>query len=225
MGECSIDLITTTIIDLVYASAGIIFQRNRALDYTLAILHITYMSTYYSTGRTAGRQRPVDRPHPGAIVPLPLSPPRTLCAFTSAPVPPAPAPSLHAPPRHHPPRSHMSRSGPLYPRTPRPHSLDHGATGTLTPCEAFNMGPAWWLQEGSTSVTNSCPTWRVRACVRACLGTGPPPPGRRRWAAAAGLPPLGVGRRWAATAGQSPRYLKTTSPSSGLIPVRSFLSL
>ena len=102
MGECSIDLTTTTIVNLVYASAGIIFQRNRALDYTLAILHITYMSTYYSTGRTAGRQRPVDRPHPGAIVPLPLSPTRILCAFTPAPVPPAPAPSLHAPPRPHP---------------------------------------------------------------------------------------------------------------------------
>ena len=172
MGECAIDLITTTIVDLVCASAGIIFQRNRALDYTLAILYITYMSTYYSTGRTAGRQRPVDRPHPGAIVPLPLSPTRIFCAFTPAPVPPAPAPSLHAPPRPHPPRSHMSRPGPFYPRTPRPHSLDHGATGTLTPCEAFNMGLAWWLQEGSTSDTNSCPTWRVRVNAHGSDRTG-----------------------------------------------------
>jgi hypothetical protein len=39
--------------------------------------------------------------------------------------------------------------------------------------------------------------------VRASLGTEPPPPGRRRWAAAAGLPPLGVGRRWAAKAGDT----------------------
>ena len=92
----------------------------------------------------------------------PLSHKRILCIFTPAPVPPAPAPSLHAPPRPHPPRpypscSHMSRPGPLYPRTPRPHSLDHGATGTLTPCDALNMGLAWWLQEGSTSDTNSYP--------------------------------------------------------------------
>ena len=106
-----------------------------------------------------------------------------------------------------PPRSHMSRPGPFYPRTPRPHSLDHGATGTLTPCEALNMGLAWWLQEGSTSDTNSCPTWRVRACVL------------RNWATAAGSPLLGCRRpasrryprtaaTWAAAAGQSPRYLQ-----------------
>ena len=184
-------------------------RRNHFPAKSRARLHTSY-TTYYIRPDGLLDQRFDDRPHPGAIVPLPLSPTRILCVFTPAPVPPAPALSLHAPPRPHPPRSHMSRPGPFYPRTPRPHSLDHGATGTLTPCEAFNMGLAWWLQEGSTSDTNSCPTWRVRACVRACLGTGPPPPGRRRWAAAAG---------------RRPRYLKTTSPPSGLIPVRSFLSL
>ncbi len=65
--------------------------------------------------------------------------------------------------------------GSLYPRTPRPHSLDHGATGTLTPCDASNIAPcdasnmglAWWLQEGFTTDTNSYPISRARACVGA----------------------------------------------------------
>ena len=74
---------------------------------------------------TLRRQRSVDRPHPGAIVPLPLSPTRILCVFTPAPVPPAPAPSLHAPPRPHPPYPypscyHMSRPGPA-PALSTPH--------------------------------------------------------------------------------------------------------
>ena len=82
----------------------------------------------------------------------------------SAPPPPAlPIPVLG---------SHMSRPGPLYPRTPHPHSLDHGATGTLTPCEALNMGLAWWLQEGSTSDTNSDPTLRVRVNAHGSDRTG-----------------------------------------------------
>jgi hypothetical protein len=45
------------------------------------------------------------------------------------------------------------------------------ATGTLTPCDALNMGLAWWLQEGFTIDTNSYPTWRVHACVLRILLT------------------------------------------------------
>ena len=101
-----------------------------------------------------------------------MSPTRILCVSTPAPVPPAPALSLHAPPRPHPshsypPRCHITRPGPLYPRTPRPHPLDHGATVTLIPCDALNMGLAWWLQEGFTRDTNSYPISRARACVGA----------------------------------------------------------
>ncbi len=56
-------------------------------------------------------------------------------------------------------------SRPPHPRTPCPHSLDHGATSTLTACDALNVGLAWRLQEGFTSDTNSNPTCRVHACV------------------------------------------------------------
>jgi hypothetical protein len=82
--------------------------------------------------------------------------PARACPVLTRSAPPPPAP---------PKRPHMSRPGPLYPRTLRPHSLDHGATGPLTPCDASNMGLAWWLQEGSTSDTNSYHTSRARACV------------------------------------------------------------
>ena len=106
MGECAIDLITTTIVDLVCASAGIIFQRNRALDYTLAILHITY----YSTGRTARSafRRPAssrcDRSSPFEsytyfVCLYSRARPARACSVLTRSAPPPPAPLSHVPSR------------------------------------------------------------------------------------------------------------------------------
>ena len=73
------------------------------------------------------------------------------------------------PPAHpYPSRCHITRPGPLYPRTPRPHPLDHGATGTLTPCDASNMGLVWWLackRVPRVKLIHTLLRVRVRACV------------------------------------------------------------